>query len=274
MMLIPTASIIPNPEQPRKPFDTAELQALALSIAKHGIIQPPTVEDAGNGTYILHDGERRLRAAQMAGLSEIECNVVPGLNGTGKRDRLARAVIANVCRADMRPIEEAHAYQGLHDTHGWAWIDIARAVGRSPEYIKYRVELLELEPEIQVLIEAGEFPVDVYVKRALMNLEPSERIELAQKAAGRRMSASAIIKACGLVQQRQTHFVPGLRSEGEPTGWNALAQIGKLPPWEMLRDAVNHTCKECPLRSMASRDVCGECPLPLAVEKMVRSVKK
>lgn len=273
-MLIPTASIIANPEQPRKVFDVADLQALVQSIKEHGVIQPPTVEDAGDGTYILHDGERRWRAAQLAGLSEIECSVVPGLNGTGKRDRLARAVIANVCRADMRPIEEARAYQKLHDIHGWAWIDIARSVGRSPEYIKYRVELLELDPEIQALIEAGEFPVDVYVKRALMNLEPFERIELAQKAAGRRMSASAIIKACGLIRKRPTHFIPGLRSEGEPTGWNALAQVGKLPPWEMLKEAVNKTCEECPLRSMASRDVCGECPLPLAVDKMVRSVKK
>lgn len=83
-MLIPIDSIYPNPEQPRKTFDKVELNNLAESIRLHGVIQAITVEEASNGMYILHDGERRLRAAKMAGLREIQAEVSPSLNGTGK----------------------------------------------------------------------------------------------------------------------------------------------------------------------------------------------
>src|SRR6185369_7089197 len=92
--------VVPNPEQPRKTFDQAELDGLADSIREHGVIQPIVVESCADD-YILHDGERRLRAAKLAGLKKIPAIVHPPLNGTGPQERLERALVANVQRVEM-----------------------------------------------------------------------------------------------------------------------------------------------------------------------------
>lgn len=102
---IPVDRIYPNPMQPRKIFDEAELHELADSIREHGVIEPIVVELCGRD-FILHDGERRLRAARLASLKKIPAIVHPPLNGTGPRERLERALVANVQRSEMHPIEE------------------------------------------------------------------------------------------------------------------------------------------------------------------------
>ena len=152
--------ILPNPEQPRVDFDRKELEGLASSIREHGIIQPLVVEEAENGSYILHDGERRLRAAKMAGLKTVPAHVVPALNGSGGRERLTRALVANIQRSDLNPVEEARAYQRMIDELGMNVMQISRTVGVSQLRIKARLEILKLESSIQNMIITGLLPKD------------------------------------------------------------------------------------------------------------------
>ena len=117
LALVNVGQIYPNPEQPRKDFDLAELESLAESIRSHGILVPVKLEAAGDA-FILHDGERRLRAARMAGLTQIPAEIQPGLNGNGPQTRLLQAVIINIQRADMNPVEEGQSYRRMRDEFG------------------------------------------------------------------------------------------------------------------------------------------------------------
>ena len=109
--------ILPNPQQPRRAFDAERLNELAESIRADkaaggtGVIQAVTVEEAPAGWFVLQDGERRLRAAKLAGLAEIPVSVAPSLNGTAPKDRLIRAMVANMQREDLGPIDEARGYE-------------------------------------------------------------------------------------------------------------------------------------------------------------------
>jgi len=102
---IPVEDIVPNPEQPRVEFDPAEIESLAESIENHGLVQPIVVEEAQDG-YVLVDGERRWRAVRSLGIPLIEAKVI---TFEERRDRFMQAVIANMQRADLNPIEEAQA---------------------------------------------------------------------------------------------------------------------------------------------------------------------
>ena len=119
----------PNPEQPRKQFDQAELKELADSIREHGVIQPIAVEEAGLD-FILHDGERRWRAPKMAGLTVIPALIIQLLNGTGPQERLTRALVANIQHAAMTPVEEALALKRLNVEHKLSIREISKRTGR------------------------------------------------------------------------------------------------------------------------------------------------
>ena len=149
---IKTSLIDPKSGQPRKSFDSDQLAGLADSIAEHGVLQPILVRASGNGRYQIIAGERRWRAAKMAGLSEI-----PAI--TLDRDDLAAAEIAlveNVQREDLNPIEEAGAFRALAEEFGMTQEDLSRRVGKSRSYIANATRLLELPDEVKALVSAGE----------------------------------------------------------------------------------------------------------------------
>ena len=148
---IKTSLIDPKSGQPRKSFDPDQLAGLAGSIAEHGVLQPILVRASGNGRYQIIAGERRWRAAKMAGLSEI-----PAI--TLDRDDLAAAEIAlveNVQREDLNPIEEAGAFRALAEEFGMTQEDLSRRVGKSRSYIANAVRLLELPDEAKTLVSSG-----------------------------------------------------------------------------------------------------------------------
>ena len=148
---IKTSLIDPKSGQPRKSFDPDQLAGLAGSIAEHGVLQPILVRASGNGRYQIIAGERRWRAAKMAGLSE-----VPAI--TLDRDDLAAAEIAlveNVQREDLNPIEEAGAFRALAEEFGMTQEDLSRRVGKSRSYIANAVRLLELPDEAKTLVSSG-----------------------------------------------------------------------------------------------------------------------
>jgi len=148
---IPIERIRRNPHQPRAAFDEEGLAELATSIAEHGVIQPVVVRGSADGGYELVAGERRLRAARMAGLTEIPVVV----RDSTSSEQLELALVENVQRADLNPIEEASAYRELIDEFGMTHEAVARRVGKSRVAISNALRLLDLAPETRAAIVAG-----------------------------------------------------------------------------------------------------------------------
>jgi ParB family chromosome partitioning protein len=143
--------LIPNPDQPRKNFDERELRELADSISEHGIIQPVIAADRGDGTYIIIAGERRTRAARIAGLAEVPAII---RNYTDQK-RLEISLIENIQRADLNPIEEAAAYKNLMDFSRLSQDEVAARVGKNRSTVANALRLLRLSADIQKSIEEG-----------------------------------------------------------------------------------------------------------------------
>ncbi|MDR3343164.1 MAG: ParB/RepB/Spo0J family partition protein, partial [Treponema sp.] len=148
---LPLEKLRANPSQPRRYFDDASLGELADSIREHGIIQPIIAEDVGDGTYRIVAGERRSRAAALAGLSE-----VPALirNYTDEK-RMEVSLIENVQRADLTPIEEAAAYKRLMELTGLSQDKVAAKVGKNRSTVTNALRLLKLPPVMQECLEQG-----------------------------------------------------------------------------------------------------------------------
>ena len=148
---LPVEAIRPNRFQPRREFDEAALEELRESIARHGNLQPLSVRDIGGGKYELIAGERRLRAARLAGLT-----TVPVIFRIATDAELAEmALIENIQREDLNPIEEAHAYQRLLTEFRLSQEELARRVARSRSAIANSVRLLRLAEEVQAFIANG-----------------------------------------------------------------------------------------------------------------------
>jgi ParB family chromosome partitioning protein len=148
---IPVGSIRPNARQPRKRVDAEGVAGLAESVRSQGVIQPIVVRPDGEGSYELVAGERRWRAAKAAGLP-----TVPALiRETDDRDSLLLALVENVAREDLSPVEEARAYAVLQDEFGLTLGDIAERVGRSKPSVSNRLRLLDLPDDVLALVERG-----------------------------------------------------------------------------------------------------------------------
>lgn len=139
--------VVPNPYQPRRQFADQELEELSQSLEQHGMMQPLVVIDAGDGTYQLLAGERRLRAAKMLNWNEIPVVIRSGV--TGDRHRLELALTENVQRQNLNPIEEALGYQQLNEEFGMSHEEIGHRVGRSRVAITNVLRVLQLPAEIQ-----------------------------------------------------------------------------------------------------------------------------
>ena len=161
--LIATAEIEPHPDQPRRHFDEAALDELAASIARRGVIQPVIVRPLGSGRYQLVAGERRWRAAQRARLHEIPALIRQLDDG----DVAALALIENLQREDLNPIEEAAAYQRLSEGDGLSQADIARMVDKSRSHVANLMRLLALPGEVQTMLQDGRLQMGH--ARALIN---------------------------------------------------------------------------------------------------------
>jgi ParB family chromosome partitioning protein len=147
---IPIASIRPNPDQPRRRFSDAEMATLTASVREHGVLQPVLVTETLDG-YQLIAGERRVRAAVAAGLDRIPA-VIRHLDD---RERLELALIENLQREDLDPIESAHGFRRLLDDFGLTHESIAERVGRARSTVANTVRLLELAPVVQAAIADG-----------------------------------------------------------------------------------------------------------------------
>lgn len=163
--------IVPNEFQPRRIFNAEKLQELAQSIKEHGIIQPLVLTPREDGRYEMVVGERRFRAAKLAGLSSVPAFVKKDINS---RTKLELALIENVQRADLNPIEEAKAYERLRAEFGLPVNEIARRVGKNASTVSNLMRLLKLPAEVQRALT--EEVINEGQARPLLSLESTEEV--------------------------------------------------------------------------------------------------
>ena len=167
--MLPISRVEPRAEQPRANFDEASLGELAESLSEYGMIQPITARRLENGYYQIIAGERRWRAARLAGLKEVPVRVVEA------DDRLATelALVENLQREDLNPVEEAQGYRTLLEVYGLSQEEAARRVGNSRPTVTNALRLLTLAPEVQQFVEQG--LLSAGHARALVSVKPDEK---------------------------------------------------------------------------------------------------
>lgn len=170
------AAIRPNQFQPREHFDDSELDSLAASIAQVGVLQPLLVRRVEDHLYELIAGERRWRAAQRAGVTEIPVLV----RDTDDRTSLEEAVVENLHRQDLTAIEEAAAYRQLMDDFGLTQDEVSRRVGKSRSAVANTIRLLHLAPEVQRLVTLGQLSAG-HARALLSLLDGPAQVELAAR---------------------------------------------------------------------------------------------
>ncbi len=172
---VPIASVERNPHQPRTHFDHGDLEDLIASIREHGVLQPIIVTPKADGTYQLIAGERRLRASTIAGLKTIPALV----REATELQKLELAIIENVQRADLNPVEEAKAYMRLMDEFAMTQEEIGRKIGKSRPQVANIIRLLQLPEEVQSALVEGK--ISASNARTLLSLPTEkERMDLFQ----------------------------------------------------------------------------------------------
>lgn len=173
---LPIYKVEPNPDQPRRDFDEEELQALADSIQEHGIIQPLTVRELRSGYYQIIAGERRWRAARLANLAEIPVVIIEA----DDKKAMELALIENLQRQDLNPVEEALGYRSLMDDYGLTQEEAAKRVGKSRPAVANALRLLGLAPEVLEKVRDGSLSAG-HARAVLVLKTEKKQQEAAQK---------------------------------------------------------------------------------------------
>lgn len=187
VMDISIDEISPNPWQPRRDFDEESLNALASSIRENGLIQPVVVRKKKDGTYELAAGERRWRAAKIAGLT-----VIPAISKEyDDRSMAEMALVENLQRKDLNPVDEGMAYRKLMDEYGLTQENISKKVGKSRPYVANMVRLLDLPEEVKDFLSKGQLTAGQ--ARPLLGLESdAEKVQLARRIVKEGLSARKV----------------------------------------------------------------------------------
>ena len=205
--LLPIYKVEPNPDQPRQDFDEEELQALADSIAEHGIIQPLTVRQMPNGYYQIIAGERRWRAARLAGLQDVPVVVIEA----DDKKAMELALIENLQRQDLNPVEEALGYRSLMEDYGLTQEDTAKRVGKSRPAVANALRLLGLCPEVLEQIRTG--ALSAGHARAVLTLKTDKK----QQEAAQKITALGLsVRQAELLCKNMSKEAPPVK---EPAIW-------------------------------------------------------
>lgn len=189
--LLPIYKVEPNPDQPRHDFDDEELEALAESIRVHGILQPLTVRETASGYFQIIAGERRWRAARLANLSDVPVVVIEA----DDKKSMELALIENLQRQDLNPVEEALGYQVLMEEHGLTQEEAAYRVGKSRPAVANALRLLGLCPEVLDMVRKGELTAG-HAKAILTLKSEKKQLEAAKKIIALGMSVRAAETLC------------------------------------------------------------------------------
>ena len=194
--------IKPNPNQPRKNFDSEALNELAASIKMHGIVQPIVVNDMGDGTYMIIAGERRWRAANICGLKTVPAVV---RNYTDKQVKEI-SIIENLQREDLNPIEAAKAIKELMDEYGLTQEVVADRIGKSRSSIANTLRLLSLYPDVLKMVEEGKLSAG-HARCLVVVEDKNQQIKLAQLVVNKNLSVRELEKAVKNLESSQKRHI-------------------------------------------------------------------
>jgi ParB family chromosome partitioning protein len=180
---IPVDAIRPNPSQPRTHFDATELEELAQSIREHGVLQPVLVSQDEDGTFVLITGERRWRAVKLAGLPSVPALVKEAT----PRASLEMALVENIQRRDLNPLEEAHAYRQLLEEHGLTQEQLGQRIGKSRVAVTNTLRLLHLPEAVRQALANGEI-TEGHARAILTANTEAKRILVLQKVLAQHLS--------------------------------------------------------------------------------------
>ena len=221
---VPIQSVKPNRRQPRSIFDDEALQELAASIREIGILQPPVVRRVGENEYELIMGERRLRAAKLAGLSTIPVII----RETSDNELLREALIENIHRSNLNSLEEAAAYNQMLSDFGFTHDELAKKIGKSRPVISNTLRLLNLPPSVQKKLTSG--TLSMGHARALLGLSDASEIE---RIANRIVSEGLSVRAT----EELIAVGSGKKSSGKKGITSSLGKYQELE--EQIGDALD-----------------------------------
>lgn len=228
------SEIEPNRAQPRKVFDEDALQALASSIEKHGLIQPLVVEPLANGRYQIIAGERRWRACRKAGVEEVPVVI----RTVTEQQNMELALIENLQREDLNPIEEAMGYRSLAEMYHMTQEEIAESVGKSRPAVANALRLLSLPEQLMDFVAGGELSAGH--AKALMALEDKdEMLALANKVISDELTVrqtEALVKSAKAPKKEKTAFPPEVKMALEQMENDASSYVGN-------RVSIHHSPK-------------------------------
>lgn len=198
--ILPLHKVEPNPNQPRRDFDEEELQALADSIGLHGVVQPLSVREMPNGYYQIIAGERRWRAARLAGLSEIPAVIIEA----DDKKTMELALIENLQRQDLNPVEEAMGYHALMADYGLTQEETASRVGKSRPAVANALRLLSLNPEVLLMVRNGALSAG-HARAVLVIKSEKLQLEAARKIANLGLSVRQAELLCKNMAKEPAH---------------------------------------------------------------------
>ena len=222
---IPVRDLVPNPNQPRVHFDEESLAELSASIKEIGVLQPLLVRRLSDGSYQLIAGERRWRAAQRAGLATVPAVV----KETDDMSSVEQALVENLHRQDLSPLEEASAYQQLIDDFSLSHDDVAKRVGKSRSTVTNTLRLLNLPPAVQSLLADGRLSAG-HAKALLGTTDRAFQESLARRAATEEWTVRAVEEA---VRDRSGGGSSGSSGTSGGSGGSTPRPVG-LPPAGLL----------------------------------------
>lgn len=248
--------ILPNPAQPRRHFEREALLSLAESIRTHGILQPPVVRPLGGGTYELIAGERRLRAASLAGMEEIPCLVRESEEG----ESATLAILENLQRQDLDMFEEAAALSALSERFGLTQAEIGEKLSVSQSYVANKLRLLRLSEEARSILREG--GLSERHARAVLRLPEEERIAALSHMAKNALNVAA---AEGYVERLLAAREEKTKEEKRPRGRGIIKDIRLF--YNSLDRAVN-LVKEAGIGVISERTERDDCiELRIRIEK-------
>ena len=202
LTMAPIGKVEPRADQPRAYFDEAALQELAESIAQFGLIQPVVVRQLEDGYYQIIAGERRWRASRLAGLSEIPIRVIEA----DDRRTAELALVENLQREDLNPIEEARGYKTLMEEYGLTQEETAKSVGRSRPAVANALRLLNLKPSVLKLVEEGKLSAGH--ARALVPIaDPQRQLEAAKQVIKKELSVRSTERLAAKLSKEEPETV-------------------------------------------------------------------
>lgn len=260
-MDIKVLRIVPNPNQPRNFFDEDEQMALVDSLQQHGLLNPIAVAGpVADGLYLLIDGERRWRAAQTMGWETIPAQV--RAPSTSELEMLLLAVVGNVQRAAMGPVDEARAYAKLRLT--FSAEEIAEKVGKHPTSIYQLLKLLDGRLTLETLEQLNRrtLPLDYTMLRQLAELDAEQQHLVVTRAVRCDLSGAQIRGVIGRLGRASRHNFQTARRQAQLANGLPPAQIlADVPTLNGLGPAVATTCEQCGMAEDGNLVVCKECPL-------------